>query len=67
MTKNCWAVGCPGRDAVFSLLQKDLDSRLSTLLKDSPRQSVLMIDSAKDGEDGGYVTPLKAWPAEAIS
>lgn len=63
MTKNCQAVRCPGSDFVSSLLQRNLDERLSTLLKDSPRQSVLMIDSAKDGEDGGYVPPLEALPA----
>lgn len=56
---------CPGREIVSSLLQKNLDERLSTLLKDCPRRSVLMIDSAKDGEDGGCVPPLEALPADA--
>ena len=65
MTKHCWAVRCPGSDIVSSLLQKNLDERLSTMLKDCPRRSVLMIDSAKDGEDGGCVPPLEALPADA--
>ena len=34
-------------------LQRDLDERLNVLLKDSPRRSVLMIDSEKTGNDGG--------------
>ena len=34
-------------------LQRDLDERLNLLLKDSPRRSVLMIDSEKTGSDGG--------------
>ncbi|CAK0743095.1 hypothetical protein CVIRNUC_001443 [Coccomyxa viridis] len=32
---------------------RDLDERLDVLYKDSPRRSILMIDSAKDGVDGG--------------
>ena len=39
-------------------MQRDLDERLNVLLKDSPRRSVLMIDSEKTGVDGGCVNRL---------
>ncbi|CAL5219377.1 g1198 [Coccomyxa viridis] len=39
--------------AMDSHKTRDLDERLNVLLKDSPRRSVLMIDSEKGGSDGG--------------
>ncbi|KAK9908815.1 hypothetical protein WJX75_003252 [Coccomyxa subellipsoidea] len=39
---------------------KYLDEQLTALLPDVPRRSILMIDCAKDGADGGYVKFLHA-------
>jgi hypothetical protein len=35
------------------MLQKALDKHLGSLLPDVPRRSVLMVDSSKQGPDGG--------------
>ena len=41
-------------------LQKALDEHLNTLLSEAPRRSVLMVDSGKESEDGGYVSLVVA-------
>lgn len=36
-----------------AVMQRVMDSALNVLLADAPRRSVLMIDTEKDGADGG--------------
>ena len=41
------------KSAVHMFLQRFMDTALEALLVGAPRRSVLMVDTAKDGADGG--------------
>jgi hypothetical protein len=41
------------KSAVHMFPQRFMDTALEALLADAPRRSVLMVDTAKDGADGG--------------